>query len=103
MTGHSVGYLVGSIIFGIIFDKMRSEKTYCVAWTALALTVIMALIPWCSIYELMVGIHVLKGMAGGGLDTSEYFQYFDYETKIEMGDFFSLHKAVEKKFLAVFY
>ncbi|XP_022306816.2 sodium-dependent glucose transporter 1A-like [Crassostrea virginica] len=70
MTGHSVGYLVGSIIFGIIFDKMRSEKTYCVAWTALALTVIMALIPWCSIYELMVGIHVLKGIAGGGLDTT---------------------------------
>ncbi|XP_061179928.1 sodium-dependent glucose transporter 1A-like [Saccostrea echinata] len=69
MTGHSVGYLVGSIISGLIFDKMK-EKTYCVSSSTLALAVIIVLIPWCSIYELMIGIHVLKGMAGGGLDTT---------------------------------
>ncbi|XP_061179927.1 sodium-dependent glucose transporter 1A-like [Saccostrea echinata] len=70
MTGHSVGYLMGSIISGLIFDKMKGEKTYCVSSCSLALTVIVALIPWCSIYELMISIHVFKGMAGGGLDTT---------------------------------
>ncbi|XP_062604016.1 sodium-dependent glucose transporter 1A-like [Saccostrea cucullata] len=69
MTSHSVGYLVGSIISGIIFDKMK-EKTYCVSSSTLALAIIVVLIPWCSFYELMIGIHVFKGMAGGGLDTT---------------------------------
>jgi MFS family permease len=71
MTGHSVGYLVGSIITGIIFDKMKGEKTYCVSISALSVGVVVAVIPWCSMYELMIGIHVLKGIVGGGLDTSK--------------------------------
>lgn len=70
MTGHSVGYLIGSVVLGIIFDKMRKEKTYSVAWSVVAMTVILAVIPWCYIYELMVAMHVFKGVAGGGLDTT---------------------------------
>lgn len=70
MTGHSVGYLIGSVTLGIIFDKMRKEKTYSVAWSVVAMTVILAVIPWCYIYELMVAMHVFKGVAGGGLDTT---------------------------------
>lgn len=70
MTGHSVGYLVGSVVLGIIFDKMRKEKTYSVAWSVVAMTVILAVIPWCYIYELMIAMHVFKGLAGGGLDTT---------------------------------
>ncbi|XP_011427625.3 sodium-dependent glucose transporter 1A-like isoform X1 [Crassostrea angulata] len=70
MTGHSVGILVGSVVLGIIFDKMKQEKTYCVAWTVLTMMFILAVIPWCYIYELMVAMHVFKGLAGGGLDTT---------------------------------
>ncbi|XP_052681847.1 sodium-dependent glucose transporter 1C-like [Crassostrea angulata] len=70
MTGHSVGYLIGSIVMGIIFDKMRKEKTFSVAWSVVAMTVVLAVIPWCYIYELMVAMHVFKGLAGGGLDTT---------------------------------
>lgn len=70
MAGHSVGYLIGSVVLGIIFDKMRKEKTYSVAWSVVAMTVILAVIPWCYIYELMIAMHVFKGLAGGGLDTT---------------------------------
>lgn len=77
MTGHSVGILVGSVVLGIIFDKMKQEKTYCVAWTVLTMMFILAVIPWCYIYELMVAMHVFKGLAGGGLDTSKYSHFSD--------------------------
>lgn len=77
MTGHSVGYLIGSIVMGIIFDKMRKEKTYSVAWSVVGMTVTLAVIPWCYIYELMVAMHVFMGLAGGGLDTRKYSQSFD--------------------------
>ncbi|VDI73266.1 MFS transporter, FHS family, Na+ dependent glucose transporter 1 [Mytilus galloprovincialis] len=66
MTAHSVGYLVGSLASGILFDRFNKIMLIFTAVFGNAVTV--AIIPWCSRYELMIFIHLIKGVFSGSLD-----------------------------------
>ncbi|XP_060085156.1 sodium-dependent glucose transporter 1-like [Ylistrum balloti] len=66
MTAHSVGYLLGSLTSGLVFDSL--DKVLLVFYPVLGNAVTIAIIPWCSPYGLMVFIHWVKGLFSGGLD-----------------------------------
>ncbi|KAK3108871.1 hypothetical protein FSP39_017622 [Pinctada imbricata] len=66
MTAHSVGYLTGSMLSGILFDRYHKMFLIFLAVFGNALTV--GIIPWCAVYELMVIIHIVKGTFSGALD-----------------------------------
>ena len=66
MTAHSVGYLIGSLVSGILFDRLN--KILLIFFAIFGNAVTVAIIPWCSRYELMILIHLVKGMFSGSLD-----------------------------------
>lgn len=66
MTAHSVGYLIGSLVSGILFDRLN--KILLIFFAIFGNAVTVAIIPWCSRYELMILIHWVKGMFSGSLD-----------------------------------
>ncbi|XP_069110997.1 sodium-dependent glucose transporter 1B-like [Argopecten irradians] len=66
MTAHSVGYLLGSLTSGLVFDSL--DKVLLVFYPVLGNAVTIAIIPWCSPYGLMVFSHWVKGLFSGGLD-----------------------------------
>ncbi|XP_033761399.1 LOW QUALITY PROTEIN: uncharacterized protein LOC117343177 [Pecten maximus] len=66
MTAHSVGYLLGSLTSGLVFDSL--DKVLLVFYPVLGNAVTIAVIPWCSPYGLMVFSHWVKGLFSGGLD-----------------------------------
>jgi len=76
MTGHSVGYLVGSLITGIIFD--RCNQILLVFLTVFLNAFVAAVIPWSSIYELMISMQFLRGFFGGGLDVGKYINLISF-------------------------
>ncbi|XP_033762206.1 sodium-dependent glucose transporter 1-like [Pecten maximus] len=68
LTVRSVGFLAGSILTGILFD--RYSKLLLVSIFPLAGAVISAVLPWCFLYELMMAVHVCAGFYQGGIGAS---------------------------------
>lgn len=73
MTSHSVGYLFGSLISGILFDKFN--KLVLLFFTIAGNGITVVVIPWCVLYEMMIAIHTVKGLFSGGLDACMYKCY----------------------------
>jgi FHS family Na+ dependent glucose MFS transporter 1 len=67
-TASSVGYLVGSLVAGVVYDKLN--KSALLLLTVFGLGVSTVILPWCSLYGLMIAIHLICSIFGGGLDTS---------------------------------
>ncbi|XP_076461019.1 sodium-dependent glucose transporter 1A-like [Babylonia areolata] len=67
-TASSVGYLVGSLVAGVIYDKLN--KSLLLLLSVVGLAVSTAILPWCSLYSLMITIHVVSALFAGALDTA---------------------------------
>lgn len=67
LTSGSVGYLVGSLISGLLFD--RFNKILLLFLYTFTGVFFSAIIPWCFLYELMMTVQFCRGFYGGGLDT----------------------------------
>lgn len=68
-TMSTLGYLIGSLIMGVVFDKKILDRNLLMFLATMGYGVIIAIVPWCSLFEVMAFIHVMKGAFGGGLDT----------------------------------
>ncbi|XP_062592025.1 sodium-dependent glucose transporter 1-like [Saccostrea cucullata] len=68
-TMGTVGYLFGSLLTGFLFDKRVLDRNLLMFIATAGYGVIVAVIPWCGMFEVMVIIHIFKGAFGGGLDT----------------------------------
>ncbi|XP_061180711.1 sodium-dependent glucose transporter 1-like isoform X2 [Saccostrea echinata] len=68
-TMGTVGYLLGSLLTGFLFDRRVLDRNLLMFIATAGYGVIIAIIPWCGLYEVMVIIHIVKGAFGGGLDT----------------------------------
>lgn len=68
-TMGTLGYLIGSLIMGVVFDKRILDRNLLMFLATMGYGVIIAIVPWCSLFEAMAFIHVMKGAFGGGLDT----------------------------------
>lgn len=62
----TIGYLLSSVVVGILFD--RYNKLMLMFVPCLCLSVVVAVLPWCYIYEVMVAVHVVKGFCMGMVD-----------------------------------
>ncbi|KAL8622352.1 hypothetical protein ACOMHN_041680 [Nucella lapillus] len=67
-TSGSVGYLVGSLVAGIVYDLLNKSLLFLLCVVGLGLSVIS--VPWCSVYGLMLAIQFLVSVFGGAIDTS---------------------------------
>lgn len=66
-TAGSVGYLVGSLLAGVIYDKIN--KSFLLIGLVLGLSLTTIALPWCSLYGLMITAFFFCSLFGGGLDT----------------------------------
>ncbi|KAL8609318.1 hypothetical protein ACOMHN_048874 [Nucella lapillus] len=66
-TASSVGYLVGSLVAGMVYEKLN--KSLLMLLCLLCMAVATIAVPWCSLYSLMVAIHFVFSFFGGGLET----------------------------------
>ena len=66
-TAGSVGYLLGSVLAGTMYDKMN--KSLLLLLSVFGLAVCTTVLPWCSLYGLMIAIHFGVSIFGGGIDT----------------------------------
>ncbi|XP_071102724.1 sodium-dependent glucose transporter 1A-like [Haliotis cracherodii] len=66
-TAGSVGYLVGSLISGFVYDKFN--KVLTMFFLGLCMGISTGILPFCSLYGLMVAIHLVTGAFMGGIDT----------------------------------
>ena len=68
-TASSVGYLVGSLVAGMVYDKLN--KSLLLLLTVLGMAVTTVALPWCTIYGMMIAVHFVVSVFGGGLDTGQ--------------------------------
>ncbi|XP_052091038.1 sodium-dependent glucose transporter 1-like isoform X2 [Mytilus californianus] len=62
-NANTLGYLSSSVIVGLTFERFNKLLQMC--FSAALLSVVVAIIPWCSVYEAMVTIHFFKGFFMG--------------------------------------
>ncbi|XP_060081170.1 sodium-dependent glucose transporter 1-like [Ylistrum balloti] len=68
MTSYYAGRMLGSILAGVIYLKVNK---YLIFVFSISINgIIVAAIPWCSQYELMMAAHVIHGVSGGVLDVA---------------------------------
>ncbi|XP_071154881.1 sodium-dependent glucose transporter 1B-like isoform X1 [Mytilus edulis] len=68
LTSVFIGYLMGTIVSGAIYQRMNPFLLIFIGITTLGVT--SAAIPWCSLYGIMISMHILKGFGFGVLDTA---------------------------------
>ncbi|XP_064614155.1 sodium-dependent glucose transporter 1-like [Liolophura sinensis] len=66
-TISAVGYMIGVLIIGVLFDKFNNDILYCTCVFLLGLTVL--LIPWCTSLPLMVAVFGLRSFFMGPADS----------------------------------
>ncbi|XP_070210245.1 sodium-dependent glucose transporter 1B-like [Littorina saxatilis] len=66
-TSSSVGYLVGSLVAGVVYDKLNKSLLLLVCVLGMGVTTVA--LPWCAIYAMMIFIQFMVSLFGGGLDT----------------------------------
>lgn len=64
----SLGYVIGSLIMGCVFDKRILDRNLFLFLLLAGLGVSVAVVPWCSVFEAMIFIQMMKGIFSGGLD-----------------------------------
>ncbi|KAH3716278.1 sodium-dependent glucose transporter 1A-like [Dreissena polymorpha] len=67
-TAGSLGYLLGSFVFGLLFD--RFNRLLMLSTVTSLSAVAIAAMPWCSQFPLMVAINLVSGFFTGGIDVS---------------------------------
>ncbi|OWF38208.1 sodium-dependent glucose transporter 1-like [Mizuhopecten yessoensis] len=68
MTSFYTGRLLGSVLAGVIYSKINKHLLFGASLILYSLMV--AAIPWCYLYELMVAAHTLFGVCGGILSVA---------------------------------
>lgn len=68
-TVDSTGYFVGTFLSGYLFRKFNSAILFFISAVGSALTIVV--IPWCSVYEVMVIVFAIKGIFDAFVDTSK--------------------------------
>ncbi|XP_052094397.1 sodium-dependent glucose transporter 1-like [Mytilus californianus] len=68
VTATFIGYLCGALISGGIFERMNAFLIILISLLLMASTT--AAIPFCVMYEVMVLMHVFKGIGAGLLDAA---------------------------------
>ncbi|OWF38211.1 Sodium-dependent glucose transporter 1A [Mizuhopecten yessoensis] len=63
MTSLYTGQLLGSVLAGVIYSKMNKYLLF--AGSLVMYSLMLAAIPWCYLYDLMVAAHALLGVSGG--------------------------------------
>lgn len=66
-TVGAIGYVVGSLVFGVLYDRLN--KLLILAFSTFGFAVFNGAKPWCSLYPVMLLIQFLVGAFCGGLDT----------------------------------
>ncbi|MBN2499116.1 MAG: MFS transporter [Anaerolineales bacterium] len=65
-TGSSIGYMLGSLIAGQLYDRIKPHLVITIALFVVA--GITALVPTLSIFWLLLAVTVISGFAGGSVD-----------------------------------
>ena len=65
-TAHATGYLVGSLLSGRVFDRMRGHPI--LAFSLLCVSAIMVAMPLLKALWLLVAVRFLLGMVGSSID-----------------------------------
>lgn len=68
-TSCSVGYITGSLIGGVMYDKVNKELTLFLS--TLLMGVFTALVPWCRTLVLMCFVNALRGIMEGVQDAGK--------------------------------
>ncbi|OWF38209.1 Sodium-dependent glucose transporter 1 [Mizuhopecten yessoensis] len=63
MTSFYTGQLLGSVLAGVIYSKMNKYLLF--ASSVVMFSLMLAAIPWCYLYGLMVAAHTFLGIGGG--------------------------------------
>ena len=67
-------YVVGSLAFGVLYDKLN--KLLLLAVSTFGFALFNGAKPWCTLYPVMLVVNFLTGAFCGGLDTGgEFIQY----------------------------
>ena len=66
-TGQAVGYLVGSFLMGVLYDKLT--KTLVMFLSIFFMGLSVGVIPFCSHYVLMIAICFFNAIFLGAVDT----------------------------------
>lgn len=62
------GYLIGLFIMGVVMDKWILGWNLFMFLFLVGLGVFVVVVLWCSLFEVMIFIYVMKGIFSGGLD-----------------------------------
>lgn len=68
-TGTSVGYLVGSIVCGLIYDRFNKSLLLFLSLVGNAIATIS--VPFCPLLGIMLVFRSLQGFFGGAVETGE--------------------------------
>ncbi|KAJ8314131.1 hypothetical protein KUTeg_008692 [Tegillarca granosa] len=65
-TAGFVGFLIGALLSGFLFD--RFNRHFLLFTVIFLCAVVVAIIPWCFLYEAMIAAQTLVGLFRGALD-----------------------------------
>lgn len=68
LTSTFIGYLIGTVTTGAIYERVNPFLLLFIGLTLMGLS--SACIPWCIWYGLMIAMHILKGAGFGVIDTA---------------------------------
>ena len=74
VTAFFVGYVVGALVGGFMFD--RYNKLLIIFFNLLLNATCIIITPWCSVYGVMVAIQFSRGVCSSGLNTCKYFKFY---------------------------
>jgi FHS family Na+ dependent glucose MFS transporter 1 len=72
-TSGSVGYLLGSLVAGIVYERVN--KSVLLGASVAGMAAVTAVIPICSPYVLMIAMQFLCSCFKGALDTGKFVRY----------------------------
>ncbi|KAL3832490.1 hypothetical protein ACJMK2_024130 [Sinanodonta woodiana] len=67
LTAWTTGFLAGSLIYGVLYDKFN--RLLLLFLIVLGMSLSSGIMPWCSLFPLMVTMRAIGGACAGGLDT----------------------------------
>jgi MFS family permease len=70
----TVGYLLGCIVMGVLFDRPTLNRDLLMFLAISGFGLATAIVPWCEIYEVMVIMHVVKGTFSGAAGACKYIR-----------------------------
>lgn len=70
-SADGVGYLLGSLLSGFLFQKFNSAILFIIS--SIVSAIITIVIPFCSIFEVMMAVFVLKGIFDSLVESGKSF------------------------------